>query len=131
MLVFKDLNNTMWQISKVDDISNLDELIDKAKDEVNYFRPIDSLLDQQFVDLSATQKLRQEQDGGLDYRLESVKHAKEDHLGPGGIAAGLQAAAGEAISGRQSFEEDDDYEYDDESDESDLSEGSPADQKGG
>ena len=28
MLVFKDLQNNMWQISKIDDISNFDELID-------------------------------------------------------------------------------------------------------
>lgn len=44
-----------------------------------------------------------------------MKHAKEDHLHPGGITAGLAAAAKE---GYHSFdEEDEDYgEYDDESD---------------
>ena len=40
MLVFKDMNGQLWQISKVEeDIENFDELLQEAEPEVNYFKP--------------------------------------------------------------------------------------------
>ena len=51
------------------------------------------------------------------FRLDSVKHAKEGHLGPGGIKAGLVAAT--ATSALHSFDEKDEEDsYDDSYDDS-------------
>ena len=50
------------------------------------------------------------------YRLDSVKHAKEGHLGPGGIAGGLaNAARGGSLHSFSENEQDED-DYDDEKD---------------
>ena len=57
-----------------------------------------------------TARQRLEDEECKTFRLDSVKHAKEGHLGPGGITAGLAAVA----SNLHSFEEEDE-DYDDES----------------
>ena len=50
------------------------------------------------------------------YRLDSVKHAKEGHLGPGGISGGLaNAARGGSLHSFSENEQDED-DYDEEKD---------------
>ena len=115
----------MWRISKLEeDLQNFDEIIEDSQFDVNYFRPRDENdLEKEFM---ATAELRKKQDEGqATYRLESVKHAREDHLHPDGIAAGLEAAA---KGGLHSFDEEDedDVDYDDESY---GSKGTPVDSK--
>ena len=100
MLVFRDLHGQVWQISKVDDLSNFDEVLDEAECEINFFRPGDKPLTEQFEEAAAT--LRREVDGEKTYRLDSVRHAAEPK---GGIANGLSSAVNHDL---HSFEEEDD-----------------------
>lgn len=46
VLVFRDLNGTIWQISRVDDVENFDELIDDAEPELNFFKPLDEPIEE-------------------------------------------------------------------------------------
>ena len=100
MLVFRDLHGQVWQISKVDDISDFDEVLDEAECEINFFRPGDKVLTEQFEEAAAT--LRREVDGERTYRLDSVRHAAEPK---GGVAVGLVSTANHDL---HSFEEEDD-----------------------
>ena len=84
MLVFSDMSGQVWQISKVDDLANFEELLEEAESELNFFKPGDKPLTEQYVEAAAT--IRREGDGEKTYRLDSVRHAAEP---VGGVASGL------------------------------------------
>ena len=110
MLVFKDQKGQVWKISKVNDISGFDQLLDEAKSELGHFRPETTMpLAQQL----GTARQRLDDEECKTFRMESVRHAKEGHLGPGGVTAGLAAA-----TNLLSFEEEESDDEDDFTDES-------------
>ena len=39
MLVFKDQKGQVWQISKVEDLEDFEELLDEAEPQMTYFKP--------------------------------------------------------------------------------------------
>ena len=50
MLVFTDLAGDVWQISKVSDKHNFEELFDSAQNELNYFKPSEKPLKEQMIE---------------------------------------------------------------------------------